>query len=330
MPDDVKARIDTPQNFVANAGMSRQAAFVASGLNINALRTNDLLRKDEWLLLDTRVVRVARSRLIGIADLQAAGLTLDLGGLGTLLSEYEKQSEMTDANIDMSGVAPGQEDSVGYTLVSIPIPITHKDFRINIRRLEASRKLGQTIDTVQAEAAARKVRDGLESTLFNGASGIVVNANPLYGYTNFPDRNTYSGSDWGTIGNIYTDFLGMISAAEADNFFGPYDCYVAKTQFGQMRAVHTDGTADSAIDRVLAKLPQINSVKVSDVLADGSALLIQMERDVVDLAVGQDISTVEWGGDGGFTSHFKVMACMAQRIKSDDESQCGIVHATGI
>ena len=305
--------------------------FLNSGLNVNALRTNALLRHEEWQLLDAAVVDVARDRLIGIADLQAAGLVHDLGGLGTTITMYEKQSDMDAANVDMDGETAGSEDAVAYSSVSIPVPITHKNFRINIRKLESSRKLGESLDTVQARVSARKVAESLESTLFLGNSGISVNGQAVLGYINAPNANTQSSSlDWGTIANIYTAVAGAVAAEEADSFYGPYILYVATTQYGQMRAMYGDGTTDTAHDRILRIFPQITAIRPADYLTAGYGILVQMVPDVVDLAVGLDFTTVQWETRGGMSVHFKVMAAMVPRVKSDYDGKSGICVISNI
>lgn len=316
------------ENETAVVQTAEQLGFTS--FNVNSLRTNATLRKDEWELLDTRVVDVARQRLVGIADLQASGLVQTLGGLGTTISQYEKQSDMSAAESSMDGETAGAEDAVAYELVSIPVPIVSKSFRINLRKLEASRKLGEGLDTVQAEVAARLVRDKLEDLLFNGDTGIKINGQVLEGYTTATNKNTASGSDFGTIANVTTSVLAAVAANEADHYYGPYILYVAPTQFGQMRAVYTDGSGQTALQRVLSSIPTITAVKPADVLTDGTAVLVQMTRDVVDLAVGLDITTVQWETSGGMSVHFKVMAAMAPRVKSDSNGNSGICLLTGI
>jgi uncharacterized linocin/CFP29 family protein len=302
-----------------------QAALARNG----GIQNNALLRKDEWKQLDTRVVEVARTRLVGIADLRSRGLTLQLGGLGTLLSEYEKMGDMTAADLDMAGVTGGEKDTLDFTLVGVPVPIVHKDYSINIRRLLASRNQGNALDTLQAQVAARLVADKLESVLFAGA-GITVDGNPIYGYTNHPDRNTGTAAgDFGTITNIFPSVNNMVIAAEADNYFGPYVLYVAKTQYAEMRAVYTDGSGQSAWQRCLDAIPQLAEIKPADILAAGSLVLVTMLPDVVDLAIAQDISNVQWDDLGGMVQNFKVMAAMTPRVKSDDANRSGIVHYTG-
>ncbi len=302
------------------------AQLLANGLNVNSLRSNALLRKEEWVELDTTVVEIARQRLVGIADLQSRGLTLPLGGLGTLVSQYEAQSDMTPAQVDMSGVTPGEEDNVTFDLRSVPIPIIHKDFRINIRRLEASRRLGDSIDTTQAAVATRRVVDGNENMLFKGV-GVTVDGNKIYGYTTHPNRNLGDLQVWNfaNIGNIYDDILGMVAKAHAAHYYGPYILYVSSNRWPALMLVHDDGSGQTALARA-KNIPGIEDIKVSDALVDDNAVLVQMTKDVVDLAVAQDITTVQWDSLGGMMVHFKVMNALAPRIKSDHDGRCGIVH----
>lgn len=319
-----KATFSTPQQFVANAAQK----LLKSGMNVNALRTNALLRKDEWIEIDREVVAIARARLTGVADLQALGLTHSLGGLGTLISQYEAASDMTPANVDMAGVTRGEEDDQEFDLRSVPIPIVHKDFRINIRRLEASRRLGDSIDTTQAATASRRVSDGLESMLFKGV-GISIQGGTIYGYTTHPDRNTGTAvGAWSTIGNIYPTVLDMVRKAHEDHMYGPYYLYVASDVWPDLLAVHDDGSGQTALDRV-KRIPSLREVKTADELPDGNLILIQMTKDVVDLAVAQDITPIEWQTEGGMVSNFKIMSAMAPRLKSDYDGRCGIVHYTG-
>jgi uncharacterized linocin/CFP29 family protein len=320
------AQVSEPRAF---QGGGIPSAFLASGLNVNSLRTNALLRHEEWLELDRAVVDVARQTLVGIADLRQYGLVQPLGGLGTLLSGYEQMSDMTDANVDMSGVVPGEEDRDGFNMVSVPVPITHKDFRINIRTLEASRRLGDGLDVTQAQVATRKVSEMLESMLFNGST-IKVNANSIYGYTTHPSRNTGSATgDFGTISNIYSTVLAMMNALMQDGYYGPYGFYASPNQYADMLQVYSDGSGQSALQRILANLPQVKFIKPAIKLADGALVMPQLSRDVVDIAVAQDIVNVQWSEEGGMTSRFKVMAAMAPRIKSDAEGHSGIAHYTG-
>ncbi len=346
MPKMTQALISHAQGFIAGGGSSGKL-LAMNGMNVGVLRTNDLLRKEEWQELDEVLVGVQRQRLIGIGDLVARGLSFPLaGGLGTLLSQYERLGDMSAANVDFNAATEGEKDSVTFDLISVPVPIFHKDFSIGIRRQQASagpNGHGTPIDTTQIETAGQKVTEAMESVLFNGMGQNAANGaggglqtgfgnttqNYLYGYTNQPNINTSAGSDWGTATNPQIDVIAAIAALEADRYYGPYVLYVSPVQFGQLRAFFTDGSGDQVFDR-LKRIQGIEDIRPGDQLADGTALLVSMRRDVIDLAIGQPMTVVEWESKGGMINNFKVMAALAPRVKFDAANGSGICLITGI
>lgn len=327
-----KALINHAQSFLTGNGAPAARVLAKNNFNVNALRTNDLLRKDEWIQLDETLIGVARQRLIGINDLKSRGLTLNLGGLGTLISQYEQLADMTAADVDYAGITDGEKDSVTFTLVSVPVPIIHKDFSINIRRQAASTSAqshGSPIDTTQITTAGQKVTEQMEEILFNGFTGGALDGSTLYGYTTHTSINSQSGSDWGTATNPQTDVIAAMNVLEGDRYYGPWLAYISTTQFGQLRNFFTDGSGDQIFDR-LKRLVGLEDVRPGDRLTDGTGLLVSMRRDVVDLAIGQDLTVVEWDAKGGLVQNFKVMTAIAPRIKADAAGGSGICRLTGI
>ena len=339
------ALITHAQEFVASGG-SPARYLAVNGLNaIGGLRTNEVLRKEEWQMLDDTLVGVARQRLIGIGDLISRGLSFNLGGLGILLSQYEKLGDMSAADVDYAGVTDGEKDSVTFTLVSVPVPIIHKDFSINIRRLEASRgpnAVGAPIDRTQIEVAAQKVTEQMEEILFNGMEGTkaqgggiqtgggVTTQNRLFGYTNETNINTQAGGDWGTATNPQTDIINGIGVLEGDKYFAPgYVVYAPTTQFNQLRNFFTDGSGDQIFDRV-RRIQGVEDIRPGDRLTAGTGVIVTMRRDVVDLAIGQELTVVEWETKGGLMMNFKVLTAVAPRIKSDSDNGSGVCTLTGI
>lgn len=327
MPGKNQAQVNTPQQFMSGMAANLVQAFVASGLKLNSLRTHNLLRKEEWVLLDEAIVQVARERLIIVQDLIDLGLTRELGGMGVLIDEYERSGDMEPAQVDMSGATPTQEDQVPFDLIGVPVPVHHKDFRIDFRRLEASRKLGNTIDTTNAEVATRKVSESLEDMVFNGVN-ISVGGNTIWGLLNHPDVNTVNMQDWtpiANIDNIYEDFNGSIAALEAAGYYGPYNSYVSGDRAPAMRQIYNDGSGQSALARIRENLTQINDIKVADRLPNNTMVMFQTSRDVIDLPIGEDITNIEWQTMGYLMQHFKVLACMTVRVKSDMNGNSGVV-----
>jgi len=73
-------------------------------LNVNALRTNDVLLYDEWKAIDKAVLKAYQERLVGVADLEARGLTYDIpNGLGKTVLGYQDASDIEDAEMNMDG-----------------------------------------------------------------------------------------------------------------------------------------------------------------------------------------------------------------------------------
>lgn len=305
--------------------------LLKSNMDVNALRTNDVLRKEEWISFDEVLIQIARQRLNVVADLLTRGLTHNIkNAMGTTILQWEQVSDMDPAIVSMDGLTQTQDDRVEFNLNNLPIYITHKDFSINLRSLEASRKLGESLDTTQVAVATRLVTDQLETALLSGP-GIVVDGNSVPGYTTHPNRNTveFSSGSWDTATGeqIVADVLSMIQAAHVDNMFGPYILYVPTSYWTAMQDDFKANSDRTIIERVRA-IEGIDDIKVTDFLASDNVLMVQMTLDVVDEVVGFQPTLVQWEEMGGMKFNFKVMAIMVPRIKTDYEGRCGVVHGS--
>jgi len=290
-----------------------------------------LLRYDEWKDIDRTVIQVATDRLVGIADLISRGLTHSLGSIGLTISLWERESSMTPANISMSGVTEGEEDTPEYDYQQVPVPVVHKDFRVNIRRLEASRRFGESIDVTAAAMAGRAVSEASEDMLFSGYP-IKVDGATIYGYTTHPDRAQVNMSakwdDPSTTGeDIVKDVQAMLDKARENRYFGPFVMYVPGGYEGLLDNDYNPQTSDTrTIRQRIMQLTGIAEIRVADRLPPHNVLLVQLTRDVVDMAIARDITTVQWSVNGGMQERFKVMAVWVPRIKSTYDGQSGIVH----
>jgi len=303
--------------------------LLQTGFQTSALRTLGVLRKDEWIQFDEALVQIARQRLVGVGDLLNAGLRFDIANaLGTTRLEWERISDMEPAELSMSGVKEGEVDRVTFDLQSIPLPIIHKDFNLNIRALEASRKLGQPLDTTQVTLSTRLVTEKIEDILFNGATIASTNGT-IFGYLNAPDRNTGALTKaWNTPATgaeILTDVIAMTDDLRAANMFGPYGIYVPLNYWGTLQDDHKANSDRSILERILA-LVDISFVRPSSNISGNNVIMVQLSPDVVQEVVGMEPTVLEWEGHGGMVSHFKVMAIMIPRVRSDLALQSGIAH----
>lgn len=306
------------------------------------LVVNSALRKDEWEELDRSVLQAAQAPLAMVNRFQAAGLVRRLGGLGTLIAQYNKVGEMTQANVSLSGTAIGDKDLLDYDLTGVPVPVIFKEFEINQRYLESSRRSGDAIDTLNGQAAARVVGEKVENLLISGDTSINLNGNTIYGLTTHPDRNTLAASavsgvtnagDFGTLGNIVPVVSAAISMARADNYRGPYGIFIADDQYDQLTMqFYSDGSGQSALQRIMG-IPNISFVDSSAWLTSGQMVLVNMSSEVIELAYVPaywPIVNLEWTSGDGMQSMFKVMTVFTPIVKSDYGNRSGIVHVSGV
>ncbi len=300
-----------------------------SQLQVNSTGT---LRRDEWVQLDEALLGIAESRLAGVQDLVSRGLVFNLGNaMGTTVLEHHTVSDAMEANLSMDGVTRGLGDRPNFKTNYLPIPIIHVDYEINTRVLEASRKLGNPLDTTSVERAGRRVAEQLEKMLFTNVDYSFAGGD-IKSYLNYGDRNTASFTAWTTSGKtgaqIITDVLAWKQASINAYHYGPWMLYVPTAYETKLDADYDATTPGTTIRERILKIGGIEDVKVIDTLTDGNALLVQMTSDVVRLVRGMGIQNVQWQTEAGFVNKFKVMTIQVPQIRSDYNGKCGIVHAS--
>ncbi len=291
---------------------------------------NALLRDDEWKAMDDTVVETAFRETGAMGDLRDFGLIRRLPNLGVLTDQYEAVSDVDPAEQEMSGVTPGQRDLADWELRSVPVPITFREFQLNLRYLQASRNGFGQLDTTNVDLCTRKVVEKLEDTLFLGST-VKIDNNTAFGYINHPDRITGSiGTAWTTdTTTVIADVIAMMQLAEANNFRGPYALYIPVGYMSELRDDYKAESERTFLQRILDMEP-IELVRGTASLTGDNIVLVQLTRDVVDLAIAQEITVVQWADMGGFIENFKVMAGIVPRVKQPHSSQTftGIVHFT--
>ncbi|OQY11132.1 MAG: hypothetical protein B6I31_05535 [Desulfobacteraceae bacterium 4572_19] len=296
------------------------------------IQTNATLRRDEWKYLDQAVLKVAESRLNGIADLIASGLTFDLGnGMQSTVLEYHDVSDALSATMSMDGINRGQNDRPVYTTNYLPLPIIHADYEINSRVLAASRNMGNPLDTTAAERAARKVNEKLENMLFTNET-YKYGGGTIYSYLNHPNRNLATlSTPWTnsskTGAQIVNEVISLKQKAINKHFYGPYMLYIPTAYETVMDEDYNPTSASPmTIRQRIEAISGIKGVKVVDTLPSDNVLLVQMTSDVVRLVRGMGISNVEWKSEGNMVTNYKVMTIQVPQIRSDQSGNMGLVH----
>ena len=294
--------------------------------------TNAALRFDEWRTLDEAVIKAGMQRLVGFEDLKRNGLTYPLNNaMGSTVLTYERLSEAMEASVDINPVKRTGGDQVTYETVHLPIPVIHSDYAINDRILQESRNRGNALDTVNAEAAARKVAEKLEDMLFGSTSSLVYGGGTIYTYLSEPNINTVSlAIDWDnaymTAKLLLVDVTAMKAASIAERHYGPWMLYITTAYETNMDDDYsTSGNSNMTVRQRILLLEGIQGVKVVDRLAANTVLLVQMTRDVVDVVDGLPIQNIQWNTEGGFIHNYKVLTIQVPRVKSDYNDRSGIV-----
>lgn len=301
-------------------------------VNQRQLQANAFLNREEWETLDAAVYAMAKQRINAWADLVSAGLTRN-SSLAAMHTKWRVASERIAPDVTMDFRTRLTHDRTDKYTYGVPLPIISAFYSIGRRELLAHRAAGQDVETFEAQEAAQAVIEGAEDILINGNTSIVVQGNSIPGYRTLAARDTgtaaaYGGGDFGTISNITPTFIGMLSTLAALRYYGPFNCYIHNTQYHQMLEFYTDGSGQTALQRVL-QLPQIGSVKPNDVMATaGDLLMVQMSRNVVDVEIALTLENRQWEAPDGSALFFVVMMAATPRLKTDYDGNAGIAHAT--
>lgn len=333
------ASVHSPGRFLssgANDGKWATAMLVNSilagnGINTQALRTAEILSRDEWKVFDDAILEENRIRLRGVADLIAAGLVKRIpNGLAKTVLEYQTIGDMDEAIISLDGVTRSLNDRIEFGQAGIPLPITHKDFYINLRALLASRTSGEAMDTTHIRVATRKVAEKNEDTLFNG--GPTFGGLPIYGLTTHPSRMTGSfgtGGSWSQSGKtgaqIVSDVGTMLLAFESAGFSGPYGIYIGANASLKMQEDYK-AEAEATIRARILQFENVQFVRVVDTLDADEVVMVQLTPDVVQIVIGEDTQTIQWDVHGGMQINYKVMNIVVPLIRAVGSQDAGIYH----
>lgn len=334
---DEKQLLATLQDMTAK-GMSTAQQFLALNMDTRALRTNATLRYDEWKHFDTAVIEAARDRLVGWADLVGRNLRFGIGnGMASTLLVSEKVNNPGTAILSMDGLTPQRNDRQEFGLDNLPLPIAHDDFSFSARALAVSRSRGESLDVTRARVASANVADKIEDMLFNGVSSYAFAGGTVYGYTDWPSRQTLSlNADWATFGtsggataeSILEDILAAKQKLINHKKYGPYMVYIPTNWETVLDQDYDAERAVLTVRERIKKVGGIADIKVADKMPSSEMIVVSMQSDVIRAVEGMPITTVEWDTDGAMKFNFKVMAIAVPQLRVDADGNSGVVHAS--
>lgn len=300
------------------------------------------LRKDDWVMIDEAVVAAARPRLRFFNDLRTAGLNVNLpNALGKTVWQYERQSNITGATVSMDGLKKGDADRPQYDMDQMPLPLITKDFSFSARQIAVSRNSNMPIDVTTAGMAAQMVAEEVEKLSLGVSPEFRFGGGNVYGLMNYPYRvTTLFTNPWNSDGTRNTttwsplimqrEILAARKALIDRRFYGPYMIYHSP-DFDEILDddynLTTSGlTATLTLRERLKKIDAIQDIRTSEFMPPGSFVMLEMNPNVMQAITGMDITTVQWQTEGGMEVHFKVLAILLPRCKSDFYGRTGILH----
>ena len=300
----------------------------------------------QWAMLDKLVIPIARQKLRAWSDLAAVS-PYSVDGWAKSILEHQTTNDPGEAQVDMDGLSEGRNSRRTYQLEGIPLPITHTSFSYNKRELMQGRAQGTPINVRDAEAALRRLMEKVESTLIGSATGLtygdVTNytssiSGKIYGYTNYPNRNTVTlTTPLGTNPQATVDdVLEMRDALYNDGFEGPFMLYTSRNwdRYLDNDYMFSTGTGVANPTRTLrSRIKEIDGIQDVRRLSwftgtPYQMILVQMTSEVAQAVNGMDINAIQWETQGGLQVHFKWMCIYAPRLFSDLNGNCGICHGS--
>ena len=316
--------------------LANNGGFEPFQKQINEMHTNSsILRYDEWRKIDERVLATAREKINAIDDLKSAGLQVNLGGVGVNVSSIPRSGETTEAKVNMDPETKTQNDKIKFDIINFPVPLFIKDFCLNGRTLASSGGRGESLQTTQVREATVAMKLKMEGMAFNGLPEVKFGADTIYGYTTHPDRIPHTlTSSWETADGvtIISDITAMVKKAKSVRRYGPFVLYIPCNVWTSLDEDYSTLKSDRTTLERMKALSSIADVKEGFTLAPDQVVLVEMNDSTVDLAIAQDMLTLEVNPGihplAGKPIEFRLISAMVMRLKSDMNGSMGLVHGS--
>lgn len=289
---------------------------------------NALLRKNEWVEMDTAVRAAAHLRMPTVDFLMGRGLVYSLDGMRVSTIENHNISELDRAKISMSGYAAGGSDDVDHGLQGLPLPIIFKDWDIPWRTWNISRNGGVPLDVSQAEAMSRVVGEEVERMYYSGLPNFAHDSYAIYGVTNFPSRNTGTlTAKWSTAtgSQMVDDVISMKAASQAARHYGPWVLEIPGAYDVKLDDDFKAEVSGTIRERILA-INGIEEIIVSDFLSVDNVILAELSTETQRIVDGMAPTNLQWTSEGDMKLNMKVMTIRVPQLRADHAGNSGITH----
>lgn len=308
---------------------------------VGAANTSTLF-KDEWKMIDEAINTARNKRMAFVNWLISKGCVIDIpNGLGVTQYEWQNLTGLAGADLSMDGLKQGDTDRVEYSSASIPLPIISKNWRLNLRFLEESRRKGMPMDSYFTAETARVVAEYAENMAVNGAKRLKFGGDALYGLLDSPNvealtADTLFTKDWAaaatTGAEILADVLGMVQELNDNKRFGPFALWLPQIYQGALARDYTDGYPKTIAQRLM-ETGMLESINYSDFIGKDfndkyRVVLMEPAKECIAIIRGMEFRDFEWNAYGGWVNEHKVAGIYVPLIRKDAGGETGIVKAT--
>ncbi|NLF03287.1 MAG: bacteriocin family protein [Anaerolineales bacterium] len=252
---------------------------------------------EEWARVDELVVSTARNLLVGRRFISLTGPL----GAGTEVVPIDTISVTPACLHNEAGCncASGECDVIEVsTRRFVPVPMIHKDFRLEWRHVAAGRQGGMPLELGPAAAAAAACARAEDQLIFQD----LLNAE---------GSHSVELGDWDEPGAAFAAVVGAIETLVANGSFGPFAVVLSPALYAKTQRVSRGmGRLESKLIDDVAK----GGMHRSPVLTGNQGMVVAQGAHNLDIAVAQDLVTAYLGPEG-LDHMFRVMESLVLRIK---------------
>lgn len=293
-------------------------------------RANASLPVGSWEQMDDAAYRAETDTLTLVADLRAAGLVSDADITEEELTWMIKDFSH-DATVSMSPETETDEGATTYEKDGTALPIIHSDYSIGPRVGEKG-----TLEADNAYGASWTVNSRFEYLVLYGwkptvgMNELTGNGYSLYGMTNHPAVGGGTIRDWSTNPTYARqDIRNMVNQIRDEQNHAPgnqgFWLYLGSDLDDRLDDLIDPADSDSPTIRDrLQGLSGLGRMEMTESLDPKGALMFRPTPDVVDLAIAEDLQTLQWNIK--MRENYKVMLSGTPRIKQTVSGNTGIAY----
>jgi hypothetical protein len=209
----------------------------------------------------------------------------------------------------------------------VPVPCIWSDGEWTSREIAVSaNNPNMRLDTAGIEDSTRAVAEVVEN-LYMGLTSYSAYGGTISGLMNTTGRFTkVLTAPTGSNGNVTVDdVISMIQTLKVNGFRGPYIGYYNTPWSRYLAQDYRTTYSQTLRQRMTDATPNVVWREAENLPTDKFRIIIvQMTNDVIDAILGQDITVVQWEGEGGFANYYKVWTINNPRVRLNGYGKTGI------